>query len=158
MDPNNSVIKRLWCIKKSFTTDMQLCQLFSFLLKRGLETICSLSVGSWCAGKQTGSLKSCLPCKRWQKSTKCIQSRKIYCSHIARRYVSLYDYELLRKNKTSTCILYPKHLSKFENSNHTSLRNTIQPLYNTVHYNTVRDITRFKDGSQKCKDYIEKWP
>ena len=32
---------------------------------------------------------------------------------------------------------------------------TLQPLYNTVHYNTVLDITRFKDGSQKCIDYIE---
>ena len=34
--------------------------------------------------------------------------------------------------------------------------NTLQPLYNMVHYNTVLDITRFKDGSQKCIDYIEK--
>ena len=34
--------------------------------------------------------------------------------------------------------------------------NTLQPLYNTVRYNTVLDITRFKDGSQKCIDYIEK--
>ena len=25
---------------------------------------------------------------------------------------------------------------------------TLQPLYNTVHYNTVMDITPFKDGSQ----------
>ena len=33
---------------------------------------------------------------------------------------------------------------------------TLQPLDNTVHYNTVLDITRFKDGSQKCIDYIEK--
>ena len=33
---------------------------------------------------------------------------------------------------------------------------TLQPLYNTVRYNTVLDITRFKDGSQKCIDYIEK--
>ena len=33
---------------------------------------------------------------------------------------------------------------------------TLQPLYNTVHYNTVLDITRFKDRSQKCIDYIEK--
>ena len=33
---------------------------------------------------------------------------------------------------------------------------TPQPLYNTVHYNTFLDITRFKDGSQKCIDYIEK--
>ena len=35
-------------------------------------------------------------------------------------------------------------------------QNTLQPLYNTVRYNTVLDITPFKDGSQKCKDYIEK--
>ena len=28
---------------------------------------------------------------------------------------------------------------------------TLQPLYNTV-----LAITRFKDGSQKCKDYIDK--
>ena len=27
--------------------------------------------------------------------------------------------------------------------------------YNTVHYNKVLDITWFKDGSQKCIDYIE---
>ena len=33
---------------------------------------------------------------------------------------------------------------------------TLQPLYNTVHYNMVLDITLFKDGSQKCIDYIEK--
>ena len=32
----------------------------------------------------------------------------------------------------------------------------IQPLYNRVRYNTVLDITRFKDGSQKCIDHIEK--
>ena len=35
---------------------------------------------------------------------------------------------------------------------------TPQPLYNTVRYNTVLYITRFKDGSQKCINYIEKWP
>ena len=33
---------------------------------------------------------------------------------------------------------------------------TLQPLYNTVRYNTVLDITQFKNGSQKCIDYIEK--
>ena len=33
---------------------------------------------------------------------------------------------------------------------------TLKPLYNTVRYNTVLDITRFKDGSQNCIDYIEK--
>ena len=27
---------------------------------------------------------------------------------------------------------------------------TLQPPYNTVHYNTGFDITRCKDGSQKC--------
>ena len=37
-------------------------------------------------------------------------------------------------------------------------KNTQQPLYNMVCYNTVLDITRFKDGSQTCIDYIEKWP
>ena len=40
-----------------------------------------------------------------------------------------------------------------------SLKNniyTLQPLHNTVCYNTVLDITRFEDGSQKCIDYIEK--
>ena len=36
------------------------------------------------------------------------------------------------------------------------LVDTLQPLYNTVRYNMVLDITRFKDGSQKCIDYIEK--
>ena len=30
------------------------------------------------------------------------------------------------------------------------------PLYNTVRYNTVLDITRFKGGPQTCIDYIEK--
>ena len=35
---------------------------------------------------------------------------------------------------------------------------TLQPLYNTVCYNTILDVTQFKDGSQKCIDYIEKWP
>ena len=34
------------------------------------------------------------------------------------------------------------------------MKTTPQALYNTVHYNTVLDITRFKDGSQKCIDYI----
>ena len=33
---------------------------------------------------------------------------------------------------------------------------TLQPLYNTVCYNTVLDKTWFKDGSKKCIDYIEK--
>ena len=32
----------------------------------------------------------------------------------------------------------------------------LQPLYNTVRYNTVLDITQVKDGSQQCIDYIEK--
>ena len=31
----------------------------------------------------------------------------------------------------------------------------ITTIYNTVHYNTVLDITQFKDGSQKCIDYID---
>ena len=32
---------------------------------------------------------------------------------------------------------------------------TLQALYNKIRYNTVLDITRFKDGYQKCIDYIE---
>ena len=38
------------------------------------------------------------------------------------------------------------------------VQGTPQPVYNTVCYNMVLDITQFKDGSQKCIDYIEKWP
>ena len=33
---------------------------------------------------------------------------------------------------------------------------TLQLLYNMVYYYTVLDIIWFKDGSQKCIDYIEK--
>ena len=36
-------------------------------------------------------------------------------------------------------------------------KSTLQPLYNMVCY-MVLDRTRFKNGSQKCIDYIEKWP
>ena len=39
---------------------------------------------------------------------------------------------------------------------HNGFDYTLQPLYKTVRYNTVLDITRFKDGSQKCIDYVEK--
>ena len=35
---------------------------------------------------------------------------------------------------------------------------TLQPLYNTVRYNTVLDIKRFKNGPQKYIDYIVQWP
>ena len=45
---------------------------------------------------------------------------------------------------------------KLELYNGQVLKNTLQPLYNMVRYNTVLDITRFKDGSQKCIDYFEK--
>ena len=38
----------------------------------------------------------------------------------------------------------------------TSYVDTLQPLYNTVCYNMILNITRFKDGSQKCIDYMEK--
>ena len=31
-----------------------------------------------------------------------------------------------------------------------------KPLYNTIHYKMVLDITQFKDGPQKCIDYLEK--
>ena len=47
--------------------------------------------------------------------------------------------------------------NKAEMHIHKKLEYTLQ-LYNTARYNTVLDITRFKDGSQKCIDYIEKWP
>ena len=33
---------------------------------------------------------------------------------------------------------------------------THKPLYNTAQYNKILDIIRFKDGSQKWTDYIEK--
>ena len=33
---------------------------------------------------------------------------------------------------------------------------TLQALHNMVNYNMVLDITRFKDGYQKCIDYTEK--
>ena len=33
---------------------------------------------------------------------------------------------------------------------------TLHPLYNMVSYKTVLDITRFKDGAEKCVDYIKK--
>ena len=49
---------------------------------------------------------------------------------------------------------YPPHILSLRNKK----KNTLKPLYNTVRYNTVLDITQFKDGSQKCVDYIEKWP
>ena len=35
---------------------------------------------------------------------------------------------------------------------------THKPLYNTVHYKRVMDITWFEDGSQKWTEYIEKGP
>ena len=46
-----------------------------------------------------------------------------------------------------------------EIGNHLELRvkfTILQPLYNMLCYNTVLDITQFRDGSQKCIDYIEK--
>ena len=49
------------------------------------------------------------------------------------------------------CSKYLSYLSMKAN-----VVDTLRPLYNTVHYNTVLDITQFKDGSQKCIDYIEK--
>ena len=51
----------------------------------------------------------------------------------------------------SKCYVLKKKLTTFTLS-------TLQPLYNMVRYSTVLDITRFNDGSQKYKDYIEKWP
>ena len=37
------------------------------------------------------------------------------------------------------------------NISNMEVKHTLQPLYDTV-----LDITRFKDGSQKCIEYIEK--
>ena len=48
------------------------------------------------------------------------------------------------------------HVKQFKTKALHKNTNTLQPLHNTVRYNTVLDITRFKDGSQKCIDYIEK--
>ena len=48
-------------------------------------------------------------------------------------------------------------LCKILTSVYTSTKNHfLYTLYNTVRYNTVLDTTRFKDGFQKCIDYIEK--
>ena len=38
------------------------------------------------------------------------------------------------------------------------VQQTLQPLYNTVRYNTVLDITWFKDGYEECINFIEEWP
>ena len=37
-----------------------------------------------------------------------------------------------------------------------TITSTHKPLFNTVRYNIVVDITQLKDGSQKCTDNIEK--
>ena len=50
---------------------------------------------------------------------------------------------------TSTVRQPSLHMSAAAASRDITLVSTLQPLYNTVHYNTVLDITRFKDGSQK---------
>ena len=36
-----------------------------------------------------------------------------------------------------------------------SFKVTHKPLYNTLHYNTILNVTPFKDGSQKCINYIK---
>ena len=41
-------------------------------------------------------------------------------------------------------------------SNFLNKTTTVQPLYNMVHYNMVLYITRFKDGSKKCIDFLLK--
>ena len=45
------------------------------------------------------------------------------------------------------------YLSKYKDHHHSY---TLQRPYNTDHCNTVLDITRFKVGSKKYIDYIEK--
>ena len=39
--------------------------------------------------------------------------------------------------------------SALTNGVHILLVYTLQPFYNTVRYNTILDITRYKDGSEK---------
>ena len=51
-----------------------------------------------------------------------------------------------------------KILNPHQGASNAYAQNTPQSLYNTVRYNTVLYITQFKDGSQKCIDYIEKLP
>ena len=66
-----------------------------------------------------------------------------------------YHYFWSRKVPNLLMILdQPKHRS--EPKHRSIYLFTLQLLYNTVRYNLVLDITRFKDGSQKCIDYIEK--
>ena len=63
--------------------------------------------------------------------------------------------------KTFFCMSGPEiyiHISRYYYEFPSCGWYTLQPLYNTVRYNTVFDITRFKDEFQKCIDYIEKWP
>ena len=43
-----------------------------------------------------------------------------------------------------------------ENEEDEDEEGTLQPHYNTVRYNTVLDTIVFKNGSQKCIDYIDK--
>ena len=63
---------------------------------------------------------------------------------------------------STTVSIHEGHLRQISAEKKSSLSSsvsytyTLQPPYNTVHYNTVLDITRFKDGFQKCIDYIEK--
>ena len=54
------------------------------------------------------------------------------------------------RTENRTPISHPA-TSRCDNNSRTMIlsdHGTLQPLYNTVHYNTVWDITRFKDGSQ----------
>ena len=66
-------------------------------------------------------------------------------------------FKIFRAN-TEFCSQWKCTSSPFEEKSNGTLTHTLQPLYNTVCYNTVLDITQFKDWSQKCIDYIEKWP
>ena len=50
-----------------------------------------------------------------------------------------------------------KLIKKTDIYNFHTFRSTPQPFYNTICYNTVLDITWFKNGTQKCINYIEKW-
>ena len=79
--------------------------------------------------------------------------REILCRAVPRPTVSEIQFQLLGNQANLNIFLL---LLKVRADNELIIQNTLQPLYNTVRYNTVLDITRFKDGSQKCIDYIEK--
>ena len=73
------------------------------------------------------------------------------------KFLVNYDYTIYRQAAILvSCIVIYKFWQFRWQLHSLVITSTLQPLYNTVRYNTVLDITWFKDGSQKCIDYIEK--